>query len=335
MVTISLCMIVKNEEKVLRRCLSSIKNLMDEIIIVDTGSSDKTKEIAGEFTDKIYDFTWIGDFSAARNFAFSKATCEYIYSADADEVLEGENIEKFAALKQALNPEIELVQMYYGNQLSLGGVYNYDRELRPKLFKRVRSFTWVDPVHEVVRTLPVVFDSDIEITHKPLEGHHGRDLSIFEQTVEKGEDLSPRLVNMYARELFSLNSRDSFQRALPFFEAKANHPEVDENLLKIALCVSARAYYLDNHYEKMMKYCLKDVAQDPSSENCSLLGQYYYERQDYEEAVLWFFNAAYEQNSILNIQYEKEIPIRGLIACYRELQMPDMVKHYEEELAYE
>ena len=63
MITISLCMIVKNEEKVLARCLDSIADLMDEIIIVDTGSSDNTKEIAKKYTDKIYDFAWIDDLS--------------------------------------------------------------------------------------------------------------------------------------------------------------------------------------------------------------------------------------------------------------------------------
>jgi Glycosyltransferases involved in cell wall biogenesis len=76
MVTISLCMIVKNEEAVLRRCLDSVKETVDEIIIVDTGSVDKTKEIAAEYTPKVYDFVWIDDFSAARNEAFSKATME-------------------------------------------------------------------------------------------------------------------------------------------------------------------------------------------------------------------------------------------------------------------
>lgn len=115
MVEISLCMIVKNEEKVLARCLDSIAGLMDEIIIVDTGSTDKTKEIAGKYTDNIYDFEWIDDFAAARNFAFSKATKEYIYSADADEVLDEENYRLFADLKEVLLPEIEIVQMKYGN----------------------------------------------------------------------------------------------------------------------------------------------------------------------------------------------------------------------------
>lgn len=62
MATVSLCMIVKNEEKVLGRCLDSAKEIADEIIIVDTGSTDRTKEIAAEYTEKIYDFKWNDDF---------------------------------------------------------------------------------------------------------------------------------------------------------------------------------------------------------------------------------------------------------------------------------
>ena len=73
MITISLCMIVKNEKDTLGRCLESVKDIVDEIVIVDTGSSDETKEIAGRFTSNIYDFEWIDDFSAARNYSFSKA----------------------------------------------------------------------------------------------------------------------------------------------------------------------------------------------------------------------------------------------------------------------
>lgn len=70
MATISLCMIVKNEETVLARCLDSVRDLVDEIIIVDTGSTDRTKEIAARYTSQIYDFPWESDFSAARNFFF-------------------------------------------------------------------------------------------------------------------------------------------------------------------------------------------------------------------------------------------------------------------------
>ena len=113
MISISLCMIVKNEELVLGRCLNSIKNLVDEIIIVDTGSTDKTKEIAALYTDKIYDFRWINDFSAARNYSFSKATKDYIMWLDADDVLLEEDQMKLEDLKENLDEKIDMVIMRY------------------------------------------------------------------------------------------------------------------------------------------------------------------------------------------------------------------------------
>lgn len=127
MATISLCMIVKNESAVLARCLDSIADLMDEIIIVDTGSTDNTKEIAAQYTSRIYDFKWTSDFSAARNFSFSKATMEYIYTADADEILDDANRERFLRLKDALLPEIEIVQMKYVTQGTFDTVLNAKR----------------------------------------------------------------------------------------------------------------------------------------------------------------------------------------------------------------
>ncbi|MHC1682475.1 MAG: glycosyltransferase [Clostridiaceae bacterium] len=84
---ITLCMIVKNEEKNLSKCLSSIKSKVNEIIIVDTGSTDKTKEIAKKYTDKIFDYVWNDDFSAARNFSISKASNNWILILDADEIV--------------------------------------------------------------------------------------------------------------------------------------------------------------------------------------------------------------------------------------------------------
>ena len=87
MVSISLCMIVKNEEDVLARCLDSAAGLVDEIVIVDTGSTDRTREIAARYTDKIFDFPWRDDFAAARNESFSHAAMDYCLWLDADEVV--------------------------------------------------------------------------------------------------------------------------------------------------------------------------------------------------------------------------------------------------------
>ena len=87
MAAVSLCMIVKDEEDVLGRCLDSMKGLVDEIVIVDTGSADRTKETAALYTDRIYDYPWVGDFAAARNYAFEKGRMDYLMWMDADDVL--------------------------------------------------------------------------------------------------------------------------------------------------------------------------------------------------------------------------------------------------------
>ncbi|MCM1174422.1 MAG: glycosyltransferase family 2 protein [Blautia sp.] len=317
MITISLCMIVKNEEKLLARCLDSVADIMDEIIIVDTGSADRTKEIAARYTDKIYDFVWINDFAAARNFAFSMASMEYIYSADADEVLDEENRELFLRLKENLLPEIDIVQMYYANQLDFGTIYNFDKELRPKLFKRVRSFVWKEPIHEQVILDPVIYDSDVVILHLPDGSHKNRDLAAFVRITAAGGRLSKRLHNIYARELFISGEEQDFLTASSFFEASCADTERSLDEIKEAACVVARAARIGRDTEKFFKYALKVIASDGCSEICCELGAYFLERRDLEEAIVWFYNAVYETESILNIHSSGDIPLRGLSECYR------------------
>ena len=334
MVTVSLCMIVKNEAKILARCLDSIADLMDEIIIVDTGSTDETKQIAANYTDRIYDFTWIGDFSAARNFAFSKAGMEYIYSADADEVLDAKNREAFLRLKETLLPEIDIVQMYYTNQLSYGTIYNFDRELRPKLFRRLRTFRWQGAIHEQVGLEPVIYDSEIEICHMPENNHKDRDLAAFVRRTGEGDRLDKRLHNIYAKELFISGEDQDFLNAGPFFEGSCQDTERSVDEVREAACVVARAARIAGETAKFFKYAMKAVACDGCAEICCELGAYYLEAQDIDEAIVWYYNAAYETESILNINCSGEIPLCGLARCYREIGNESQAAEYER-LAYD
>lgn len=340
MASISLCMIVKNEEAVLKRCLDSIADLMDEIIIVDTGSTDRTKEIAADYTSKIYNYRWANDFSAARNFSFSKATMEYIYAADADELLDEENHTRFLRLKQALLPEIEIVQMKYINCSEFNTVLNSQKEYRPKLFRRLRTFTWIDPIHETVRLQPVIFDSDVEILHKPQSLHSKRDFSIFVKAFEHDGQFSPKIRSMYARELLKTGDTKDFLNAKPVFEAILENDTTDD-ARKEASCILAHIYRLEGNKNEFFKLTMKDMLTTPCSEICYELGTYFLAERDYAEAVLWFYNAAYETASILDVHTGGDLPLLGLTECYELLiadekaklpSDPVLISQYEQQL---
>lgn len=311
MITISLCMIVKNEEAVLARCLDSLKGLMDEIIIVDTGSTDRTKEIARQYTALVYDFSWCDDFAAARNFSFSKATQEYIYAPDADEVLDEINRRRFQMLKNALLPEIEIVTMHYITPSQYNTVQNSAMDIRPKLFKRLRTFTWINPVHETVRLEPVIYDSDIEIQHLPQKMHGKRDFKIFLRSYEKNGMLPKNITTMYAKELLKCGTPEDFANAAPFFERLYQQMPNEE-----PTCVLARYYRQREQYDKFFSVALKNVAQDGYSEVCCELGAYYLSKKDYEEAILWYYNAAFETQPVLDVETSGVIPLAGLAKCY-------------------
>lgn len=334
MATISVCMIVKNEEKVLARCLDSLAGLWEELIVVDTGSTDNTKEIAKKYTDKVYDFSWTENFADARNFSFSKASCDYIYSADADEVLDEENRNKFLALKKALeaDSEIEIVQMYYGNQLSQDSIYNFDKEYRPKLYKRVRRFVWKEPIHEAVRLEPVVFDSEIVIWHKPHGQHGKRDLVYFERMIEQGESLSDRIRDIYLRELYFVGDLHNLKKGHEYLLqlADCENPKSDLFQKVIAiLCKEARLLKKDS---EVLKYSLKGIAGEGSSELCMELGHYFYEKEEWSEAAIWYYNAAYETPCQMSIKAATTEPLNRIVSCYEKLGLEEIAEEYRRRL---
>ncbi|MCY6482743.1 glycosyltransferase [Clostridium aestuarii] len=143
---ISLCMIVKNEEKDIPRCLESVKDLVDEMIIVDTGSSDKTVEIAKKYGAKVYYFEWCDDFSAARNESLKYATKDWILIMDADDEFFSEDKEKFKKLIKNLDDNI----LYCFETLSYIGIeknINININLNPRLFKNNYGYHYEGEIH--------------------------------------------------------------------------------------------------------------------------------------------------------------------------------------------
>lgn len=337
MTTFSCCMIVKNEEKLLARCLDSIYKYMDEIIIVDTGSTDKTKEIASRYTDKIYDFEWNDDFSAARNYSFSFATKDYIYVPDADEYLDEENQRQLALLKQCIDPQIEIVQMMY-NTISSDTVLNIQNEYRPKLFKRVRSFTWVDPIHETVRIEPLVFNSDIVISHAPDCNHSKRDFAIFQKAIKRDGHLSDKITSMYATELYKSDSMADINQAKEYFEDTFSNS--NNRLLHIqSLCILARIARHEGNDELLTKI-LNHKDTSTISELCYELGLYFYQKEDFDKAILYFDFAINDASYALDVRTTGPLSIDGVCKClYKKMdntsnpdeisKLKNQIQHYQ------
>ncbi|MEN6568166.1 MAG: glycosyltransferase [Veillonellales bacterium] len=144
---ISLAMIVRNEAKYLLACLDSVCRLVNEIVIVDTGSTDRTVEIAKQFSDKIFSFPWKGDFSAARNYALDHCTGDWILSLDADEQFAENSGDLHGVIIQ--HPEYEAFFLPLHNQRTpLDG--DYDRCAVLRLFRNTPSYRYFGMIHEQV-----------------------------------------------------------------------------------------------------------------------------------------------------------------------------------------
>lgn len=286
MVSISLCMIVKNEEAVLARCLDSVAGVADEIIIVDTGSTDATPEIAAAYTDRVYAFPWVDDFAAARNEAFSKATCDYCLWLDADDVLLPEDREKLLRLKEELDPAVDMVMMKYHVAFDAQGqpTFTYERE---RLIRKDAGYRWVGAVHEVIPPQGRVLHADIAVCHRKLHAADpDRNLRIFEKLLAQGETLDPRQQYYYARELYYHGRYEEAARRLTAF-LDAGEGWVENN---IGACRDlAHCYEALGRPARAIQALLRSLTYDaPRSEVCCDLGRLFMAQHHDAMAVFWY-----------------------------------------------
>jgi len=284
-------MIVKNEEAVLARCLDGIADIVDEIIIMDTGSTDETKAVASKYTEHVYDFEWVNDFSKARNAAFAKATCDYQMWLDADDVFPEISAKKLLELKKDLEPGTDIVTMKY--------ITHFDehdnpilKSTRERLIKRSNNYAWIDPVHEYIPLIGNIVHSDIEIHHrKPKqEGVSFRNLEIYINAEKSSTHLSPRQLYYFAREL---KDHGQWAKSSYYFEKFLNSGKgwTEDN---IAACHGLSiCYNMLKDREKILPILTKSFEYDaPRAEICSEIGYFYKRAENYAMALKWFELAA-------------------------------------------
>lgn len=330
MATISLCMIVKNEERVLSRCLESIKNAVDEIIIADTGSTDNTKKIAEEYTDKVFDFEWIDDFSAARNFAFSKASEDYIMWLDADDVVSDNNCRKIIELKNNLS-DADIVMMKYNTAFDENGkaTFSYYRE---RIIRKAINPIWKGRVHEAIELSGTVVYSDIEIDHYSIKTEYSRrNLNIYEKQIESGEALQPRDLFYYGRELYYHKQYNKATDILSEFLKSKNG--WTEN--KIEACkILSHCYRAVGNMDNALNSLFSSFSYDsPRAELCCEAGNLFMIKDQYAQAVFWYELAlklpANEQNGgFNNIDAQGYLPCIQLCVCYDKLKNYQKAEEY-------
>jgi glycosyltransferase involved in cell wall biosynthesis len=236
---LSVVLIVKNESSCLERCLESVKDL-GELVIVDTGSTDNTKEIAKKYTDKVHDFEWNDRFDDARNFALSKATGDWLLSIDADEEL------------------ISLPVHFEGKAMDVTLVSGTHVHKTPRLFKK--GAKWVGAVHEVIN-VPSSGDSGAVIRYGYSEAHKSdpeRNLRILLKALKEG-DTSPRTLFYIGRESFERKQYEVAVTYLEMYLLKATWiPEKAEAYLTLARC-----YWQLGEGDKAREACLRAIEVNP------------------------------------------------------------------------
>lgn len=178
MPTLSVCLIVKNEARCLEKCLNSVKEIADEIVVVDTGSTDQTVEIARKFTDRIFFFDWCDDYSAARNAALDQATQDWILILNGDEALSPEScklIPQKLCERDSLTPLVLLFRL-----LTPGEQTQYVRGLFPNhLGIRFKGRVHEWPAHDK-KQLYALECSDLIVHHSP---HYSSNKYIYDKAL--------------------------------------------------------------------------------------------------------------------------------------------------------
>ena len=289
-VTLSTCLIVKNEEKHLPACLKSVQAISDEIIVVDTGSEDSTVEIATKFGAKIHHYQWHKDFAAARNFAKKQATGDWILQLDADEELFTSDQFK---VREVIHQNL-CDGAFLGLHNRLSSTFGEDKpaiHYLVRLYKNRAEFYYENAIHEVLQIPGKVIPVDINILH------HGYNLdsdTLIDKRKRNAEILYKRLqenpdskTTLFYLMLLHLGNKE-FDLAESFGEKalkKIDEKGADQHLYLMLLNNLAIVAIENNNFKKAKEYCQKAIdLNDNYLDPYFHLGLTYFKEQEFEKA---------------------------------------------------
>ena len=269
---LSVCMIVKNEERFLGQCLASVKDIADELIVIDTGSTDRTIEIAREHGAQVGHFEWCNDFAAARNASIAPATGDWILFLDADEELSPAEKQNLPALLNSNNVALIRLPLINSHQGQIS------KSILPRLFRNIPAIQFQGCVHEGVYTalLKVSKEWQMEISvGDMLILHHGYTAEVITERnkVQRNYELLLKALEERPNEAYFYmqlglelrrmdrlaESFDAYAKALNLAETQSNQIITDE--VRETLLTQYSAYLLaDQEYEKVLEVLTSNLA---------------------------------------------------------------------------
>lgn len=258
--TLSLCLIVKNEEKFIKACLDAVKDIVDEIVIVDTGSTDSTIDIIKSYKVKLYNYKWNNDFSSARNYAISKAASDWILFIDADEILDSNSKENLLNFINTTNLDgcHFLIYNYiveYGNDYTLHYAF--------RLFRNHKGYHYTGKIHEQItndteNNLISKFSNENIILH-----HYGYSFEVLKEKDKRTRNI-PILQEILienptdAFNLFNLGNEymaeNNITKALEYYNLSYKNMDIKQHyaihlLYRLSIC-----YQSINDYNLALRY---------------------------------------------------------------------------------
>ncbi|MCS6860245.1 MAG: tetratricopeptide repeat protein, partial [Abditibacteriales bacterium] len=301
--TLSLCMIVRNEEKFLPQCLESVQGAVDEIVVVDTGSTDSTIEIARRFGAKVFHYAWSDDFSAARNFALAQATGDWVLVLDADEKLEASDKPKLReAMRYAAQPGVNIggYALPFRNYLEGEDSGTVILHYATRLFRRLPGVKFSGRIHE--EATPSIYGLGLQVAFANILIHHyGYNASIVSarNKMERTYSLLFKQLEEEPDNPFHLyNLANTYQydgkhaEALPYFEKAAALMKPDAFYAASVYNGWATCLYCVKRYHEAIEKCLISLRRQPDHpETHYTLGLNYNALGRHDEAI-WHFEKA-------------------------------------------
>jgi len=345
---ISLCLIVKNEEAVLERCIESMQGAYDELVIVDTGSTDGTMDIIKRWADIYDEFEWVDDFAAARNRAFNIATGDWLMWVDADDILREGDAAKFYERMKVHDENKDIIgvnfpYIYSHESVGTGEIPNFKYHRLRIVRASVGKGSWTGRVHEYIKhdSSKTIKDDSVEFHHYRDEGkgtpNTARNLRILQKVVDEATpEEKPRYLFYYGKECMYNGLYDEAEKAFLEYIPMSNWiPEKHRAMYELSVCYQRKGDIAKSKEYAALAIALNEDYVDPYVQ----LGILAYNEQRWRDVIKWMKAARTCSPPVTlffdYVPYLTYVPLDYMSIAYNNLGRSDLaLKCVEEALEY-